>query len=190
MRNILILTIFLVLAVMVMGCTQTDTAPDATTPSVTAQVTVKAPVATQAATVQVTAQAPSQGDAAKYQATYETIRSEVNQVVQYMGAASSKLNGLTSADQLPGALASVSNDLNGAKLHVQTAQGLAKDLTTYATTPQQQQDSQKILTDLGYLQNAITAMNTVIGEAQKPSPDTALMDAKIKESDDWLNKIV
>lgn len=118
------------------------------------------------------------------------IMTEVNQVVQYMSAAGSKLAAMTTPDQLSATLPGVSSDLNNAKSHVQTAKGLAQDLTRYATTPQQQQESQKALADLGYLENALTSMNAAVEEVQKSSPDIAVMDAKIKESNDWLSKIV
>ncbi|MCX6701003.1 MAG: hypothetical protein NTV68_13985 [Methanomicrobiales archaeon] len=173
-----------------MGCTQTTTSPVATLPSTTTQVTTPAPVATQALAQATTIQASAQGDADKYVATSRMLVSEVNQVVQYMGTASSKLAAITTAEQLSGALPGVSSDLREAKLHVQTAQGLAQDLTRYATTPGQQQESRKILTDLGYLENALTSMNAAVEEVQKPSPDIALMEAKIKESNDWLARIV
>ena len=187
MRKFVFLTIFLVIAVMIMGCTQSATTPVATQPSATAQTQAQtqAPVAAQANT-----QPSSQGDAAKYLETSQMILSEVNQAIQLMNSASTKLNAISTPDQLQGALASVSSDLNSAKLHVQTAEGHAQDLTRYATTPQQQQDAQKIQTYLVYLENAIASMNDAIGEAQKPSPNIALMDSKIKEMNGWLAKIV
>ena len=189
MRKFVFLTIFLVIAVMIMGCTQSATTPAATQPSATAQAQTQAqtqaPVATQANT-----QPSSQGDAAKYLETSQMILSEVNQAIQLMNSASTKLDAISTPDQLQGALASVSSDLNSAKLHVQTAEGHAQDLTRYATTPQQQQDAQKIQTYLVYLENAIASMNDAIGEAQKPSPNIALMDSKIKEMNGWLAKIV
>ena len=183
MRKLVYLAVFLVLAVMVMGCTQTATSPVATPSSATTQVTTLAPA-------QATVQPSAQGDAAKYLATSGMVMTEVNQVVQYMSAAGSKLAAITTPDQLSAALPGVSSDLNNAKSHVQTAKGLAQDLTRYATTPQQQQESQKALADLGYLENALTSMNAAVEEVQKSSPDIAVMDAKIKESNDWLSKIV
>lgn len=166
MRKLAILAIFLSLILLVSGCTQ-SAAPSAPT----------------------TAQPASQGDAAQYQATATKISAEFSQVEVYLKNILSKLEAAKTPADLPAALSSVSNDLADAKFHVQNAQVLAHELSGYATTPQQQQDSQKILTDLQYLENALTALEAGIEEAQKTAPDIAVMDAKLKECSDWLVKI-
>ncbi len=179
------------------GCTQTATTPAAAQPTATIQGTTEG---TAQGTTQTTAQAQvvaqttvqrsELSDEANYQAAAAKIVSEYNVVLDSMGAASSKLDAIKTPDQLPGALASVSDDLNTAVVHVQTAQDLAGDLTNYSTTAQQELESGKILTNLGYLENALAALNDAVSEARKPSPDIALMDAKLKESDDWLARMV
>ena len=168
MRKLAILAIFLALTILVSGCTQSSTPAAATPP---------------------TAQPTTQGNQAQYQATSEKINSEITQVGVYLNNIMSKLSATTAPADLPNVLSSVSNDLQDAKFHVQTAQGLTHTLSSYASTPQQQQESQKLLTELQYLENALTALNTYIEEAQKTSPDTTLMDAKLKETSDWLAKV-
>ena len=162
MRKLAILAIFLALTVLVSGCTQSTTPAAAT---------------------------PIQGNPALYKATAEKINSEITQVGVYLHNIMSKLSANTAPADMLNVLASVSNDLQDAKLHVQTAQGLTHDLSGYSSTPQEQQESQKLLTDLQYLENALTALNTYVEEAQKTSPDTTLMDAKLKETSDWLAKV-
>jgi PBP1b-binding outer membrane lipoprotein LpoB len=171
MRKLAILAIFLALTLLVSGCTQ-SAAPSAATPAPTA-----------------TAQPVTQGDAAQYLATAAKINAEFSQVEVYLKNILSKLEAAKTPADLPEALSSVSNDLADAKFHVQNAQVLAHELSGYATTPQEKQDSQKILTDLQYLENALTALNAGIEEAQKTSPDIAVMDAKLKECSDWIAKI-
>ncbi len=176
MRKLAVLAIFLALTVLVSGCTQSTTPVAATT------------VATPALTIAPT-QPAIQGDAAQYQATSEKINAEIIQVGFYLNNVISKLSANTAPADLPNVLTSVSNDLQDAKFHVQTAQELTHTLSGYASTPQQQQESQKFLTDLLYFENALTALNTYIEEAQKTSPNTTLMDAKLKETSDWLAKV-
>ena len=180
MRKLAILAIFLALTVLVSGCTQSTTPVAATT--------VATPAPTIAPTIAPT-QPAIQGDAAQYQATSEKINAEIIQVGLYLNNVISKLSANTAPADLPNVLTSVSNDLQDAKFHVQTAQELTHTLSGYASTPQQQQESQKFLTDLLYFENALTALNTYVEEAQKTSPNITLMDAKLKETSDWLAKV-
>jgi len=131
---------------------------------------------------------PAQGNAVQYKATIEKINAEFAQVEQYMKNVNTKLAS-ANADDMSTVLTSTSNDLQDAKFHVQNAQSLAHDLSGYATNAQEQQDAQKVLTHLQYLENSLSSLNSAIEEVQKPSPDFIVFEAKIKESNDWLSKI-
>ena len=163
MRKLAILAIFLALTVLVSGCTQSP-APSAAT-------------STQA-----------QGNEAQYKATAEKITAESAQAELYIKNFNAKLAAAKPED-ITATLTSASTDLQDAKLHVQNAQALSHDLSGYATNAQEQAEAQKMLTNLHYLENAISSLNSAIDELQKSSPDMTVFETKIKESSDWIAKI-